>query len=141
MKKQISILSVSLMALSVLFSGCATTGMFTAANITNVELAKGNYKIVSTSLVGKASAEYILGASFGFGMYTQTMALIPLSKDRQLYRLALEDLWKTFEAKHGSPTGRKLALVNLRYDSETLNLLIYTKPTVSVIADVVEFFE
>jgi len=82
-------------------------------------------------VVGKASAQYNFGASFSLGLYTQTMALILLSKDRQLYRLALEGLWKNFEAKHGNAVGRKLALLNLRYDSEALNLCVYTKPTVS----------
>jgi hypothetical protein len=30
-------------------------------------------------------------------------------------------------------------LVNLRYDTDALNLLFYTKPTVSIVADVIEF--
>ena len=133
------ILSVSLVSISVLFSGCFTSGLFTAANITNVELAKGNYKVVATSVIGESKAEYLFGASIGVGMYTQTFAIIPLQKDRQLYKLAMENLWKNFEIKYGNPVGRKLALVNVRYDSQALNTFVYTSPTVTIIADVVEF--
>lgn len=141
MKKRIFILSVSLTSISILFSGCFTSGLFTAANITNVELSKGNYKVVATSIIGQSHAGYLLGASFGIGMYTQTYAVIPLQKDRQLYKLAIENLWKNFEIKYGSPLGRKLALVNVRYDSQALNLGVYTSPKVTIIADVIEFTE
>lgn len=135
------ILSVSLVSISVLFSGCFTSGMFTAANITNVELSKGNYKVVATSVLGESQTGYIFGASIGIGMYTQTFAIIPLQKDRQLYRLAMENLWKNFETKYGNPIGRKLALVNVRYDSQALNTFFYTSPKVTIMADVVEFTE
>jgi hypothetical protein len=37
--------------------------------------------------------------------------------------------------------GERLALVNVRYDVSALNLLLYTQPTVTVRADVVEFTE
>jgi len=135
------ILSVSLVSISVLLSGCFTSGMFTSANITNVELSKGNYKVVATSVLGESQAGYIFGASIGIGMYTQTFAIIPLQKDRQLYRLAMENLWKNFETKYGNPIGRKLALVNVRYDSQALNTFFYTSPKVTIMADVVEFTE
>jgi len=125
----------------ILLAGCASAGLLTSANLTNVELTKGNFKIVTTSITGQASAQYLLGASIGVGMYTQTFAIIPLTKDRQLYKLAIIDLWKNYETKFGSPIGKKLALVNIRYDSETLNLLVFTKPCVSIVADVVEFTE
>lgn len=141
MKKRIMVLSVSLLSMSVIFSGCFSSGLFTAANITNVELAKGNYKVVATSVVGESQAGYLFGASIGIGMYTQTFAIIPLQKDRQLYRLAMENLWKNFETKYGNPVGRKLALVNVRYDSQALNVVFYTSPKVTIIADVVEFTE
>jgi hypothetical protein len=72
-------------------------------------------------------------------MYAQTFALIPLQKDRMLYRMAIEDLWKNFEARYGKAEGRQLALVNMRYDTEALNVFFYTSPKLTVIADVVEF--
>lgn len=125
----------------ILFSGCASSGFLNSTNVTNVELSRANYKIVATSVTGTAKAGYLFGTSFGVGLYTQTIALIPLTPDRMLYKNAVMDLWKNFETKYGSPVGRKLALVNLRYDSETLNVFVYTKPTLTVIADVVEFIE
>ena len=38
-------------------------------------------------------------------------------------------------------TNRTLALVNIRFDSDALNLLVYTRPRISVRADVVEFID
>jgi hypothetical protein len=140
MKKNRVILSVFGVAVcATLFSGCASSGLLASAYVTNVELSKGNYKIVCTSVMGEASSEYLFGASFGAGIFTQTFALIPLTKERQHYKMAMQDLWKNFEAKNGSPIGKKLALVNIRYDSESLNVLVYTSPKVTIIAEVVEF--
>jgi len=140
MKKKLIVLSVlGLVSSLVFFSGCASSGLLVSSNITNVELSKGNYKIIATSVTGQASAKYILGISTGVGVYQQTFGLIPLTKDRQLYKIAVQNLWENFEISYGSPVGKKLALVNMRYDSEALNLLVYTKPTVTIIADVVEF--
>jgi hypothetical protein len=58
-----------------------------------------------------------------------------------LYKEAVENLWANFADEHGSPEGRRLALVNVRYDTDNLNLLVYTKPKVSIRADIVEFIE
>ena len=58
-----------------------------------------------------------------------------------IYGDALKNLWDNFRKKHGETKNRDLALVNVRYDTEALNLLVYTKPTVAVRADVVEFTE
>jgi hypothetical protein len=62
-----------------------------------------------------------------------------VSGSGQLYGAALEDLWSSFAAEHGSPEGRKLALTNVRSDTDALNLLLYTSSTVTIRADVVEF--
>lgn len=132
-------ISLSILISSLIFYGCASSGIHTSGSLTQVELSSANYSIVATSVRGRASAEYLFGGSFGAGMYNQTLALIPLTKDRALYNLAMTDLWKKFEEKNGNVTGRKLALVNLRYDTEALNLFFYTKPTVSIVADVIEF--
>jgi len=70
---------------------------------------------------------------------TTQVALIPLTDDRMLYKKAMQDVWANFEKQYGSPAKRKLALVNVRYDSESLNLFFYTKVTTAVVADVVEF--
>jgi hypothetical protein len=51
----------------------------------------------------------------------------------------MEDLWSSFEAQHGPAEGRRLALVNVRYDSDATNLLLYSDLTLAIRADVVEF--
>ena len=125
-----------------MFSGCATTGIFPSANLTNVELSENNFNIIAKNVSGEASAEYLLGFSGGLGAEMRTLALIRINGDGFLFRTALAELWKNFEDQHGSVEGRHLALVNVRYDFDGMNVLgLYTKPTVSIRADVVEFVE
>ncbi len=122
--------------------GCASTGRFSSTNLTNVELSKSNFRVIATNVYGEASAEYLLGLSFAQGGEMQTIALIPLGGDRLLYKVALENLWRNFEQTHGNIKGRSLALVNIRFDSDALNVLVfYTRPKISVRADVIEFVE
>lgn len=120
-------------------AGCVTTGVFPSTNLTAVELADPNFRIVATDVGGQASAGYILGISGGFGPGMQTLAIGRVDGDGQLYAAALRDLWQSFEAAYGPVASRRLALVNVRFDAEALNLLVYTRPTVWVRADVVEF--
>lgn len=120
-------------------SGCASTGVTTSAHVTNVQLGEPDFRIVATSVSGEASSEALFGVSYGLGMAATQLAIIPLTSDRMLYKMAMEKLWSNFEAAHGSATNRKLALANVRYDSETLNLFLYTKVTTVIVADVVEF--
>lgn len=138
MKKK-GLLSGVLLAGMVLLSNCTSTGIYHTTSATLVELTQPNYKIIANSLTGQAKSEYLLGYSFGVGMFTHSMALIPLTKDRALYKNAIEDLWKNYEMKFGSPVGKKLALINVRYDSEFLNVFVYTSPKLIIIADVIEF--
>ncbi len=127
------------LALSTLV-GCMSSGRFTATNLTNVELSQNNFRIVATNVYGEASAGYLLGLSGASGGEMQTFALIPLGGKRLLYKAALENLWKSFEETHGKITERSLALVNVRFDADGLNVLgIYTRPKISVRADVIEF--
>ena len=133
-------LRISLCVLiAAMFAGCASTGMFTASNITEVQLQKNNFIIVARNVSGEAEASYLLGSSFSLGMMTNTVAVLRVSGTGMLYKEALEDLWKNYEAVHGSVEGKKLALVNVRYDADALNLFVYTRPKVMVRADVVEF--
>jgi hypothetical protein len=104
-----------------------------------VELSDANYEIVAPNLIGKSQAAYLLGFSMSLGASTQTMALARVQGTGMLYKEALEDLWKQFESQHGKIEGRKLALANLRYDSESLNLFVYTGVKVFIRADVIEF--
>jgi hypothetical protein len=133
-------LSISLCVLIVaMFAGCASGGMFTASNITEVQLQKNNFIIVARNVSGEAEAGYLFGSTFSLGMMTNTVAALRVSGTGMLYKEALEDLWKNYEAVHGPVEGKKLALVNVRYDADALNLFVYTRPKVMIRADVVEF--
>ncbi|MBF0429663.1 MAG: hypothetical protein HQK83_00170 [Fibrobacteria bacterium] len=122
-----------------LFSGCSNTGMFTATNRTNVELSQPNYEMVATNVTGKAKSGYVLGVSCSMGGQAGALALFRVMGRGHLYHEALTNLWKNYEEKHGSVAGKKLALVNIRYDADLLNLLLYTQVGIAVRADVVEF--
>ena len=128
-----------LLVCAVMLSGCANSGAFLAGNITDVQLSDPNYEIVAANVSGTATSGYILGLSFGSGPTTTTLALARVSGDRALYETALANLWQNFRDQHGEVEGRTLALVNVRYDVSALNLILYTEPTVTVRADVVEF--
>ena len=134
-------LGVVLVVLLVSATGCATTGSFPSANVTNVELSEDNFEIVATDVSGEASAGYLLGLSGSFGptSSTSTLALARVSGEGALYREAIRNLWDNFRAEYGDVEGRDLALVNVRFDSDALNLILYTQPSVSIRADVVEF--
>ncbi len=123
-----------------LLTGCATSGIFNSANVTNVELSEGNYELVATNVSGHSSAGYLIGFSWAYRAEPRTLALLRVDGDEMLVNAAMEDLWASFGAEHGSPAGRKLALVNVRFDSDAANYLgLYTQQNVTIRADVVEF--
>ena len=137
-KRLAPVVAVALL-LPLFLTGCATTGAYNAATVTNVELSEGNYEVVATSVRGEASAGYILGASLSTARQQRTVALARVSGSGELHGAALEDLWANFESEHGSAEKRKLALTNVRTDTDALNLLLYTSSTVTIRADIVEF--
>ncbi len=141
MKLKNFIVLCAITALSLAAMGCCSAGMFTAGNLTEVQLQKGNYKIVARGVSGESSAAYVFGFSMSMGTVTNTIALARVDGTGMLYKEALDGLWKNYEAAHGSAEGKKLALVNLHYDSDVLNLFVYTKAKIMVRADVVEFSE
>jgi hypothetical protein len=126
-------------AIASLLLSCVSTGLTSSTHRTDVGLANNNYRIVATNVSGEASTESILGASYGVGLGASQLALIPLTANRAIYKNAMQNLWANYEVKKGSVVDRPLALVNLRYDTETLNTFIYTKLKVVIVADVVEF--
>lgn len=132
-------LLILFVALPVL-SGCVSSGALYSANVTNVDLRAGNFEVVATDVSGSAQAEYILGFSGAFGPEVRTFALFRIEGSGLLYREAIADLWQNFASEHGSPEGRAVGLVNVRYDSDAVNVLgLYTRPQLHVRADVVEF--
>lgn len=125
----------------VLLGGCASSGVFPTAHRTEVGLDGPHFEVVATNVEGEASAAYLFGVSAAFLTEMQTVALFRIEGSGRLYAEAIADLWSNFEAQNGPATGRSLALVNVRYDSEATNLIVYTRPRIIVRADVVEFQE
>lgn len=134
------LLFIALCIASIITSGCGSTGAFNTASLTEVQLSENNYEIVATNVQGEASAGYILGLSTGvYSRQMQTLAVARVSGSGMIYGEALKNLWNNFRDQYGKVKGRNLALINVRYDTEALNLILYTKPTVSVRADIIEF--
>ncbi|MGM0546697.1 MAG: DUF6567 family protein [Bacteroidota bacterium] len=133
----------SLLGLAVLsaffISGCTTSGAFLSANQTMVNLEQANYTITATNVSGYSETAYVLGFSYSSGFTTNTFAAGRVEGTGMLYKEALEDLWTNYEKDNGAINGKRLALTNVRYDTDILNLIIYTKVMVNVRADVVEF--
>jgi len=119
--------------------GCSASGAFISYNTTNVDLRQANYKIVATNITGEAEAGYLIGVTVSTGPTTNTLACVRVSGTGMLYKEALENLWQNYKEKYGTIEGEKLALVNVRYDTDALNLILYTGSKVYVRADVVKF--
>ncbi len=130
---------IILMTVAFLLNGCGNSGMFLASNSTEVQLKEGNYTIVAKNVTGTSETSYLLGASYSWGIATNSVGIIPLDSNKMLYKEARESLWENFEKQGESIEGRTLALVNIQYDSNTANFLIYTKASVSMTADIIEF--
>ncbi len=124
-----------------LVSGCSHSGAFLASQQTSVELSEANFKIVATNVSGTASVSYAVGASYSFGAVSESFGLIRLNGDEFIYDAAMKNLWQNVEQKLQSVENRTLALVNVRYDSDLTNFILFTKATVVVRADVIEFIQ
>lgn len=130
----------AIIIVSALFiSGCSTSGAFLSANQTQVNLERANYTITATNVSGYSESAYVLGLSYSTGFTTTTFAAGRVEGTGMLYKEALEDLWINYEKDNGTINGKRLALANVRYDTDILNLIIYTKVMVGVRADVIEF--
>lgn len=131
----------SLLLLSAVFilTGCSNTGAFLSANQTIVNLEEGNYTIAATNVMGESESAHIIGLSYSTGLTAATLAIARVSGSGMLYAEALEDLWTNYEAENGSVEDQRVALTNVRYDTDILNLVVYTKVKVVVRADIVKF--
>jgi len=133
---------ITILLLSFIVTSCSTSGAFRSANLTEVQLTEANYEVVATNITGEATAGYLFGASSGIGsQQMQTFALARVSGSGEIYGEAIEDLWQNFRRENDAVEGRNLALINVRYDTDALNLFLFTRPKVSVRADVIEFKE
>ena len=139
MKKSILILSSLL--LLVYLSGCSTGGSFMANNVTNVELSEQNFEFVARNVEGFSRAEYVIGLSYSSGFMANTLALVRTGGSAKLYDDAIKNLWDNFRKDYGDTEGRNLLLANVRYDTDILNLLLYTQTDLYIHADIIEFEE
>ena len=130
-----------LAAIALLTSSCTSSGAFISLSDTRVELSEPNYEIVATGVEGMAEASHIFGVSYSTGITTQSLSLARVSGEPYLYQTALENVWENYRADYGQVEGEKLALANVRYDSDILNLIIYNKVKLSIRADVVRFVD
>jgi hypothetical protein len=137
MRKSLALVSLFILILMAL--SCTSSGLFLATNQTNVKLAEPNYTIIAKNIVGESTAAYVFGLSFSNAAITQTLAIARISGTGMLYAEAVKSLWSNFESKHGAIEGKKLALVNIRYDADMINLFVYTKVKLYIRADIVEF--
>jgi hypothetical protein len=133
------VITTMMLSTTLLLGSCASAGLTASSHITNVQLTNPNFRVVATNVSGEASSKAVLGVSYGLGVASVQLAIIPLTENRKLYQSAIKNFWSNFEASHGPVAGKRLALVNVRYDSESLNLLLFTKVTTVIVADVVEF--
>ncbi len=122
-----------------ILSGCSNTGAFLSANQTIVNLNEGNYTIAATNVTGESESASVFGVSYSTGLMAGTFAIARVEGTGMLYAEALENLWLNYEAANGTARNQKLALANIRYDSDILNLVVYTKVKVIVRADIIEF--
>ncbi len=131
---------VSVMLL-IAISGCGTSGAFRTSHVTNVELSQPNFKFVAKDVAGESMQGYLVGLSIAQGAEVGIFALARVSGDEKLYDAALKNLWVNYREKYGASEGKKLALVNIRQDTELLNTLVYTQAKYFITADVIEFLE
>lgn len=124
---------------SFFLAGCTSSGAFLSANQTIINLNEGNYTLTAINIAGEAEADYIFGVSYSNGFVANTLAIARVGGTSALYAEALENLWTNYEKNHGMQSDRKLALTNVRYDTDILNLIFYNKVKISVRADIVEF--
>ena len=140
MKQKIFLLLL-LITLMTTLTNCTTGGSFLAHSVTNVELSNPNFKIAAKNMEGYSEAEYLIGFSFSTGFLANTFALVRIGGTAKLYDDAIQNLWKNYQEKHGDTEGKKLVLANVRYDTDILNLLVYTQTELYITADVIEFEE
>jgi hypothetical protein len=138
---RIYMFGVIVMVAAVALIGCSNGGVFAGANLTDVQLQRNNFKIVAKDVSGEAQAGYLFGITWSGGMYSNTLALFRVSGTGLLYKEAFADLWKNYEAAHGPVGDKKIAFINLRYDSDALNLFLFTQAKIMIRADVIEFTE
>ncbi len=111
---------VSAAVLAGLVSGCAKTVVMPQSTTTQVDLSRKNYHVIRSNAVGASHGLSLLG-------------LLPIVSPT--YTSAMSDLYGTT----GIQEGKAQALVNVNEESSTLYLLVFSVPTLTVRADIIEF--
>ena len=119
LKRALAVVCLVLIAVS---GGCTSTGSYPAASESRVDLSKANYHLVKANAVGSSS---------GFNLFM----FIPIVPTR--YTSAMSQL----QAQAGMTEGKAQALVNVVQEQRSLYLLLFSIPTLTVRADVVEFVD
>lgn len=112
--------------LCILFSGCASEGeQAKTSGGTGVDLNQSNFKLLAPSVSGVSRGFYL----FGF---------IPIVSPK--YSAAKRDLYATLGETTGqSVVGRSIALTNQTEDKGQLYLILFSIPSLTLTADVIEF--
>ena len=104
----------------VISGGCTSSGTFPHASNTQVDLSKGNYRVVKANAIGSSS---------GFKLFM----FIPIVAPR--YSKAMSRL----QQKAGVEEGKAQAIVNVAQEKTSLYLLLFSIPKLTVRADIIEF--
>ncbi len=104
-----------------ILGGCSGTGDFQQSTDTSVSLERNNYKLIKAGAVGRSSGFKLLG-------------IIPIVSPS--YANAKKDL---YQSAGQSLEGRSIALANQTKDKSSLYLVLFSIPTITFSADIVEF--
>ncbi len=121
---KVAIVTCLLAALAVLTSACARNVVLpqSQSTTTQVDLSRKNYRVIRSNAVG---------ASHGFSL----LGLVPIVSPT--YSGAMS---KLYEAA-GIGEGTAQALVNVSQEASTVYFVVFSVPTLTVRADVIEFTE
>lgn len=100
--------------------GCSSRGLFPASMQTQVDLSRGNYRVVRSN---------ISGTSMGFSL----LGIIPIVPPT--YTAAMSDL----QSQAALTEGQAQAFVNVVQEQTSLYLILFSLPMLTVRADIVEF--
>ena len=101
--------------------GCSGTGDFQQSTDTSVSLERNNYKLIKSGAVGRSSGFKLLG-------------IIPIVSPS--YAEAKRDL---YQSAGQTLEGRSIALANQTQDKSSIYLVLFSIPTITFSADIVEF--
>lgn len=102
-------------------AGCASVGSMPHLTGTTTDLGSRNYRVVKSSVRGSDSGFSFLG-------------MIPIVSPS--YANAMADLHKKV-----SMEGKAMAFANVAQDRSSVYLILFSVPTITITADVVEFLE